>query len=273
MHKNEYKVIACDLDGTLIGSDMKLSPENYEAIRELTKQGVEIVPVTGRTLCEMKDVFDLPEIRYAIYSNGAAIFDKQTGETTFLGLGEHEVRFVYDLIQKYDTFTILHKDGKTFADKQKAQKLGEYNVCFNVKCLVKDYCTLVEDLDSKFLEGGIESIVVFFADINEREECRQAILKNPKLYAVGAWEHNLEIFFKAAGKGTALECLAGKLGLSMKDVISVGDSDNDMQMIHSAGEGLAVQNGCEALKKTADRMICSNDEHIMCYIQKHYFSK
>ncbi|MBR5615149.1 MAG: Cof-type HAD-IIB family hydrolase [Clostridia bacterium] len=270
---NNYKLIACDLDGTLIGSDLTLSKENYQAIKELTEQGVLIVPTTGRTICEMEDVFNLPEIRYVIYSNGAAIFDKQTGEKIFLGLDDSSSRFVSEVLEKYDVFTVIHKDGKTYADKEKAQRLYEYHVCLNVECLVKDVCILEENFKNRFLDGGIESVAIFFASKDEMEECREIIASNPDLYAVEGWDYNMEIFFRDAGKGNALKKLVKKLNIEMKNVISIGDSDNDRQMTILSGLGLVAQNGCESLKKVADKVICTNDEHVMSYVKKYYFDK
>ena len=104
---NKYKLIASDLDGTLVGSDMKLSRENKIAIKELSELDVQVVPATGRTLCEMQEVYNLPEIRYLIYSNGAAIYDKKTGENIFMGLNDELTRFVFDALEKYDVLNTV----------------------------------------------------------------------------------------------------------------------------------------------------------------------
>ena len=137
---NHYKLIACDLDGTLIGSDMNLSEENRRAIKELFDRGVMVVPISGRTLCEMKDVSDLPEVRYVIYSNGAAIYDKETGENTFLGLDDDTTRFLFDVLEPLDALTVLHKDGQTYADAERMQNPEHYHLSFNVDCMLKRYC-------------------------------------------------------------------------------------------------------------------------------------
>ena len=63
-----------------------------------------------------------------------------------------------------------------------------------------------------------------------------------------------------------------KLGIDMEDTISIGDSDNDIQMTLMAGLGLACENACDSLKKVADKIICTNDEHVIRYVQKNYFN-
>ena len=91
------------------------------------------------------------------------------------------------------------------------------------------------------------------------------------MHIVEGWECNLEIFFKNAGKDNALKRLAEKLNLDMKNVISIGDSDNDRQMTILSGLGLAVENACDLLKEAADKIICSNNESVVRYVIDHYF--
>ena len=86
-----------------------------------------------------------------------------------------------------------------------------------------------------------------------------------------AWERNLEVFFKDAGKGNALKILTEKLGVDMQEVLSIGDSNNDGQMTAMSGLGLATANACESLKEIADEVICTNDEHVVKYVLQHYF--
>ena len=269
---NDYRLIACDLDGTLMGTDLRLSEENLQAMKELTRQGVLIVPATGRTICEMREIFDLPEIRYVIYSNGAAIFDKKTGKSIILGLEGDTLGFVFDTVLKYDTFVVIHKDGKTYADKKKASELQKYHVSVNVEYLVNEYCTLVDDFEEQLPSRDVESVVVCFSNGEDVDACRKILSSNPDLHTAEAWEYNLEIFFKDAGKGSALEILAHKLNLGLENIISIGDSDNDRQMTSMSGLGLVTENGCDSLKEIADKVICSNDEHVMRYVKNHYFS-
>lgn len=268
-----YKLIACDLDGTLIGTDLTLSEENKGAIKELTEQGIIVVPTTGRTIVEMREVFDLPEIRYVVYSNGAAVFDKETGEEIFCGLNEELAHFVLTTLFKYDTFVVIHKDRKTYCDKEKLTRPADYNVCFNTVELVEQYCIKEDEFEKNALSGGnIENVAVYFANLDDMKECRKILESNPDIRAVEAWEYSLEIFSKKAGKGSALKLLTDKLGMDMQEIITIGDSDNDTQMTKMSGMGLATGNACEMLKEVADEVICTNDEHVMKFVKDKYFS-
>ncbi len=268
---NKYKMIATDLDGTLLGTNLKISEENRQAMSELTDRGVIMVPATGRTLCEIEDILNLPEVRYVIYSNGAAVYDKKTEESILFGIDGETLRFVFDTVLKFDIFMIIHKNGKTYADKKKMSNPGHYNLHETVVKLVNDNCILEEDFEKHYQGGTIESLVVFFANEEDIDICNSILLSNPDVQTVTAWASNMEILSKDAGKGCALKALAGKLDIVIEDVISVGDGDNDRQMISVAGLGLATENGRNELKEVADKVICSNDEHVMKYIKDNYF--
>ena len=262
-----YKMIATDLDGTLLGSDLKVSEENLKAIKEISEKGIMIVVATGRTLCETEDVLKIPEIRYVIYSNGAAILDKKTGENILVGLDGEDLRFVYETVSTFDTFSIIHKNGKTYAHKEKALRTEYYRLPDAFVELVNNNCVLEDDYEKAFMDGAIESVVVFFAKEDEMEACGKILSANKSVQAVKTCATNFEILSADAGKGTALKSLAKRLNIEIEDVIAIGDGDNDRHMISVAGLGLATENGGEELKAIADRIICSNDEHIMKYVQ------
>jgi len=268
-----YKLIACDLDGTLMGTDLTLSEENKRAIKELTEQGIIVVPTTGRTIVEMREVFDLPEIRYVIYSNGAVIADKETGEEIFCGLNEELAHFVLTTLFKYDTYVVIHKNGQTYCDREKLFRPEDYNVCYNTDELVKRYCIAEDEFERNSLNGGcVENVAVYFASLDDMKECRKILESNPDIRAVEGWEFSLEIFSKKAGKGSALKILTEKLGIDMQEIITIGDSDNDTQMTKMSGLGLAAGNACEMLKEVADEVICTNDEHVLKFVKEKFFS-
>ena len=123
-----------------------------------------------------------------------------------------------------------------------------------------------KDFSKHYKDGKVESIVAFFGKEEDVETCSIKLSENPGVQTVKAWASNLEILSSESGKGSALKILADRLGVEMKDIIAIGDGDNDRQMIEMSGLGFAVKNGSEELKEMADMVICSNDEHIMKYV-------
>ena len=80
--------------------------------------------------------------------------------------------------------------------------------------------------------------------------------------------NNLEICAPDVSKGSAIEALCEMLDTDIKRVAVIGDSENDITAFKTRAEKYAVSNACEEIKNLADKVICSNDENIMCYFEK-----
>ncbi len=269
-----YKIIATDLDGTLLNSKMELSAENKAAIEKFSAMGGHFVPATGRSLSEVaREVRALPEARYYITSNGAAVFDTKTGkaiiQNTIIG---QEKAFLLETLRKTRSIFTIHFDGVSYVDLDRrdhdlyrAYRMSELFIQH-----IEDKDDFVGDFD-RFCDEmeSIESCCCFFESEEKLEQCRAALLATGWFSVTASMPHNLEINSVRAGKGIALLELAKLLGISPATTIGVGDSINDMDNIQKAGLGLAVKNAHPDLLRIADRTICSNDEHIMDYILKN----
>lgn len=264
-----YQIIAVDLDGTLLDSHMNISPENNRAIHTLTNKGVQVVPATGRTLAEVDpQVRDHPDVRYVFCSAGAMIYDKITGKKYTRLMDVELTHKILDILADYDLTFCLHYDGKSYMkaadylDRFSRFEMSEY-----MKAFLGDVDIPVEDFDAFCRDNKqAEMFVIFFRDASQQKECKRRVDALGEVLTANSEPYNLEIIHKEAGKGAALLQLADILGVSHAATIAAGDSGNDYTMIRDAGLGLAVSNAFEEIKAIADRVICSNDEHIMEYI-------
>jgi len=272
----QYRIIACDMDGTLLNSDSKISKENLVAIERLADMGIHFVPTSGRTYCEIpKELIDNPKIRYIIGSNGAAVFDKHSDKRILTCLDKEKALKVYDILAKYGAYVSFRYDGKVFADssQQSSDTLDYLNVCAPHRECIK-MAVLKENL-REFVSGidYVEVFATFFHSNAQRDKCNLEIIELGNLKTVNTWDCNLEIFNAEAGKGSALIKLAESIGVEISDTIAVGDSENDISMIETAGLGLAMGNSVESIKQIADEVICDNDSHAIDYILKEYFDE
>ena len=266
----KYRAIASDLDGTLYNTKMQVSEENLKAIEEISRLGVEFVPTTGRTLAEMSPVLlENPNIRYVIYSNGSGIWDKKKNEHTYACISKDLAAKILDILASYEVHITVRAKGKTFINaKTQSKEMREYNrVSYYHGLVLDNHAERVEDFDA-FLRSldNIEVFSVFFHSDEEYAKCREVLSEISEISFVTTLAHNYEIFSARAGKANAIGALASLLGASTDEIISVGDSHNDMSMIRAAGLGLATGNANEDLKRAAKGVICSNDEHIAKYI-------
>lgn len=270
----KYKIIASDLDGTLLDDEGNISIENINAIKALGNKGVVFVPCTGRTYSEIPETIkNIPGVRYFIHSNGAVVYDRETGTRITNCIDKNTSKTVWDILSSFDAHLTFRHNGKFFADSrfQTNEFFEYYNVMVAHRIVVRDFSVMLDNFKKDGYElDNIEVFSAFFHNYEDKVRCREVIEQTKKLKTVEANEFNLEIMSVDAGKGTALCSLADMLGVLYDETIGVGDSDNDSSLITSAGMGLATSNACDSLKEIADEIICSNKEHIAEYILKHY---
>ena len=269
----DYKIIASDLDGTLLCGKDLVSPENWKAIAELKEQGVHFVPASGRAYMEMPLCLrESPLIRYYIYSDGAAIYDKETDTSYTLPLPKKKGHEVLDRIFQYPITIMLHANTQAYVEA--AHHSPEGYAQYGLNALWTEFALAydnpVENLQSfAYTLEQIDSLVPFFRNKADRELCKALFLQDPELLVAETDPNNLEIFSATAGKGNALMYLADILGVDRKATIAVGDSTNDSTMIQAAGLGLAMANSVPELAAIADRTVCHYKEHVVKYIQEN----
>ena len=277
MKKSEkrYKIVASDLDGTLLGLDQRASQENLDAIREITELGVEFIPATGRCLGEMPgDVSDCPDVRYIITSDGAAVWDKAEGRVALSRyIPKDLVKFMLDVTGEYNTFPIVHEGGEAYYDKARYTK--EYMDLTRVNDYFRDLIARTnigrDDFYSYLCASDkVELFCIFFSSDEDLKKCADIMLETGRLSVAQSAAHNLEIYSIDGGKGNTLKALAEQLSADISEVIAVGDSTNDSSLIATAGLGLAVENACPELKEIADEVICHFSEHSARYILENY---
>ena len=274
-NKRNYKIVASDLDGTLLNKKQVVSEENFCAIMEINRLGVEFVPTTGRAMNEIDlSLINSPDIRYIITSNGAVAFDKSIGKPILTRyISKNAVSLIFEAIRPYNVFLLVHVGGKTYFDKNKYNSefmnicgVGEY-----YGYIIGKYAEAVEDFESFLLSSDEVELMCLFFELDEGiRSCNQILENCGMLGAASPRIKYLEIYSSDAGKGNTLVALAEKLDVNIADVIAVGDSDNDFTMIEQAGLGLAVANACDALKEIADQTICDNSEHIAKYVLENF---
>lgn len=271
---SKYGIIASDLDGTLLNNAGVISEENLAAIREMTVRGIHFVPSSGRSFAEMPEqIRNCADIRYVIYSNGAAVLDRKTGERILCCLSREQSNEILDIISGYDVHITLRQGGECYVDaaEQGPEKYDYYHIGHAHAQITRDYGIHRADFkEFSYTLDDVDLYAVHFRHDHERVECRDRLLALGKYAVAEANAYSLEISALDAGKGWALHRLADHLGIDRAATIGMGDSDNDTTMIKAAGLGLAMANACDSLKAIADEIICNNEEHAVAYVLAHY---
>lgn len=269
-----YKLIVSDLDGTLLKNDMTVSRENEAAIQRLSEDGIVFSVSSGRTFSEIPQcVRDNPHIRYIAYSNGTAIYDKELHRNVVAnGISPKSAENALKILAEYETVTAVHCDGCAYFNGAYANDgtLEYYNINDYFKSIMLAM-TMTDDVTLKVKNAEVvEALVIFFHSDGELEECKTRLDELEGIKVTSSTAHNLELCSDKAGKGAALGELSSLLGIDGDGIIAIGDNENDVSMFEMARLGLAVGNASELTRELADEIICTNEEHIIEYVEKHY---
>ena len=262
------KLIAFDLDGTLLDDDKHLPPENLAALQAAHTQGIFLVPATGRILKALPEELLAPGLfRYFIFANGALVYDLQEQQALYRARIEPEL--AVRLCTYMDTLPVLYdcyRGDCGYMTQWMSDRAPEFfETEPHILKLVKSLRRPVPDLKQKIQEDGLplEKLQMFFRPERMDERARQLELVPqlfPELIASSSLRNNIEINSARAGKGNALRALCEKLDLDTSESVAFGDGLNDADMLRAAGRGCAMQNAVPAVKEAADVTVETNND-------------
>ncbi|MFU0783019.1 MAG: phosphoglycolate phosphatase [Thermoanaerobacterium thermosaccharolyticum] len=266
-----YKLVAIDMDDTLLTYDKQISRENLEALQKAHDSGIYVVISTGRIYASAYAYSEFLGFKpYIIASNGAMIRDDKDNEIYKSVLDIDLISYLIDLANRNDVYYHFYSDKIVYSPESssKYQKYGEWNRLYAETLRVK-----VEDIPkgsdfTKKLRDNIVKFVMFDEDVKKIKMVRAEIdkTKGDKLETTSSFYNNIEILNKGINKGNGLRILGEYLGVDRSEMVAIGDSENDTEMVEFAGLGVAMENAIEKLKKTADFITKSNMENGVAYV-------
>ena len=259
------KILAFDLDYTLLNSKKVIPPENIEALRYANERGAYIVPATGRIYRGIPDELRfLPFMRYFITANGSYIYDAV--EDRAPARAEIPLQEALDFFSFCDTIDALYdcyQDNWGFMTGDMLRIAPDIIPDPGVRRLIQTLRTPVPELKA-YLRGkgtDVQKLQLYFTDMELRARMLEELPQRfPNLAFSSSMPFNIEVNAPTATKGHALLALAAHLGLDREQVMAFGDGLNDISMIESAGVGVAMGNAVEAMRNVADRITATNDE-------------
>ena len=255
------KLIAIDMDGTLLNHQKEIPEENIRAIRKAAEAGVKIVICTGRMLTGVLPYFEQLDFagqdEYAILNNGCSTYKTSDWAlVTYADLSSEDVAFLAEVSSQYpDIFlTLTDNSGFTVLEEE-------------VPALVAYDASLVfTEAKPVTLESAMDSAPVFQAmylgesaalTIFQEEKAEQL---SQRFSTVRSQSYIFEAMPKGVTKASALAELAKLLGILPEEVMAIGDGNNDLEMIAFAGYGVAMGNATDAVKAIAKYQTSSCDE-------------
>ncbi|AJA49647.1 HAD-superfamily hydrolase [Clostridium pasteurianum DSM 525 = ATCC 6013] len=247
----KYELVALDIDGTILNSNMLITEETKIAVKLCKKNGVKVVLSSGRLSRSIKPYIERLDLNgYQVTLNGAVIKDADTG----------------NILEK---FTIPKND---YMDVLK--KLNKFNystIIFGVDTYYKNYdnediriIEKISGMNAEFISSFKDIVnptktLSIIEDIDSINVFRNKI-ESEKYTIIRTGYNHVEVVRKDIDKGTALKIIADKYNIPREKVLAIGDSENDIGMLKYAGKGIAMGNAYDNVKEISDEITASCDE-------------
>lgn len=288
MSKSPIRLIAYDLDGTMLNNDKKISEANLAALAEARAKGCVLLPATGRPLCMLYGpIIEVPGVRYVLTSNGAAIWDMGSDPYAtvhscrgdLMGTPEGELPpdarcialsplpvetaitvvetlrpFLPGVLKVFVSGKMLYEPA-SFQWEQENGKVGFRHEA-GLAAIVPNLSEALPAWD-----GQIEKVCMFFETDEKLQQARKALDQLPNIEVVQGAPDNLEVTSPGVDKGLGLEKACAALGIDPACALALGDSENDFAMLRRAGFAGVVANGFPEAKALADYISQADNDH------------
>ncbi|MFN1535327.1 Cof-type HAD-IIB family hydrolase [Vibrio jasicida] len=265
--KEITKIVASDLDGTLLAPNHQLSAYSKETLKALHEQGYTFVFATGRhhvDVASIRRTVGIPA--YMITSNGARVHDQNDQEMYSQNVPEDLVQPVIDTI-KTDPEILIHMyQNDDWLLNKDDEQLRDFHEEFTYKLYDQDNAP-TDGIAKVFFTHPArdhEHLVTFETKLREQFGDRLNIAFSTP------W--CLEVMSAGVSKGDALKAVAESIGLTLENTIAFGDGMNDVEMLSMAGKGLVMGTSHEKVMKALpnNEVIGSNaDDAVAHYLQDH----
>ncbi len=284
-----YRLLATDVDDTILAPDGSLPKVNHDALLELHRRGIVVVLSSGRPTVSLRQmayqIGDPDDTEYLISFNGArvtsAVSDRVVYERV---LSQEAVGRIMEYARPRGLF-VQGYGAEDFLVEYEDPRAEAYAAAAGMSYRV------VPDLAEALPKGSAKLLIIHEEEkIPPHQAALEELAREPAATAAGsrsagaqarpepAWvttrskKHYLEIVAPGVSKGTALRVLAEKLGIPIEETIAAGDSTNDREMLEAAGLGIAVANAREELKAVADVVLQRTaEEGSIAEVAERYF--
>lgn len=278
-----YKLIAIDLDGTLLNSYGLISEKNREAIKKAQENGVKIVLASGRTTNSVKSLAEeLGGNEYIICGNGSLIYDLKKDEIIYdKFIDKNKALQIIQICEQnsiyYNVYTEDMVIAKTldnnvlFYHQENSNKPDSKKTKINLVDNIYEYVKNLEGKNILKFTISDKSSIIFNSIIKKLRNIKNIDVldvahMSRKIIKSGTEEVSLEYYYteitsENVDKWNAVEWLAEKLEIEKEEIMAIGDNINDKLMIDNAGLGIAMGNSDPLIKEIADKTVANNNEN------------
>ena len=284
-----YKLVAIDLDGTMLNQYGIVTEETKQTIEQVQKQNVEVIIASGRPIDSIKTISnEIKSDKYFISGNGAILYDIQKDEIIYENtLKKQKVLDIIKICEENSIYYNIYTEKEIIAKsldcnvlyyfKENLKKEEENKTHINI---ISDIYEYIKNRDEKIIKITIcdktkiifNSIMRKLKEISEIEVLEVSHMSR-KMIRQGTEEVPIEYYYteisaKNVDKWGAIEMLAEKMQITKDEIITIGDNVNDKKMLENAGMGVAMGNSSPEIQKIAKYVTKSNGEDGVAYALK-----
>jgi len=271
----DVKLMAIDMDGTLLNSRNEISQRTKETIEKASNAGVKIVLATGRLLRSAINYSEILGLRKPIIaSNGAVMIDEDRNKLYEGSINMNIVEKVMDIGEKNNIYYHFY-DEDTFYSNVYIEEVIQFYESRDTKEENRIKFNIFEE-KQEIIENKDLNIYKFLfldEDIYKLNLLRDELNNVDEINVCSSWNNNIEVMGREVSKGTSLKNLCKELNILPEEVITIGDNENDISMLNYAGMGVAMGNAEEEVKEIADIITLDNDEDGVAEIIDKYVLK
>ncbi len=279
----DIKLIVTDLDGTFLNSNHVTIPqENIDAFKKAHERGIKVAIASGRTKILTDYLIEqLPFLDYLITSNGACVYDLNSGKEVCSTLIDYSQSVeIFKILDEYNLLYEIYFDGDCYMNSESYKMFTPENVAPHIYTLLKNFIKEVPDLAILLNGKGMEKLNILSLSAKQRKEIEERVSLFGDFSFASSFpmdecrDGNLEITHKNSNKGYAVKSLAETLGLTSENVMTFGDGENDCTMLKFADYSFAMANGGDYAKNSAKFITDSNDDcGVARAIKKYIFGE
>ena len=262
------KLIASDMDGTLLNHNHKIPKENVKLINFAKNQGIEFVVATGRAYYEALPALNEENINCDVISfNGGIVYDKNGNIISITPMLPKDLYYTIEILKSFDISYQLYTKN-TIYTKSIETDINAYIDLIRSNGYDPDvehlraeaqqkldvgYITEVENIELYLneKENPPIKIIAISNDISKLENAAKLLSENTSISVTSSGANNIEIMHKNATKGTSLKEIAKIYGINLENAVAIGDNLNDQAMLDIVGYSVAMKNGNTILKEQA----------------------
>ncbi|WP_311775193.1 Cof-type HAD-IIB family hydrolase [Alkalihalobacillus sp. TS-13] len=284
------KLIAIDMDGTLVNNNTTINEENVRVIKKAQEAGIHVIVATGRSYKEAVSPIKEAGLTLPIIAiNGAQMRDEEGTIKQSITLPKDTYYKADEVLGGHSIYYELYTNKGTFSDNpemaidiivdiiksanpevsnERAHELADYRINNGRIHTIEDYKEVVAEPDVE-----IYKLLAFSRNERDRKNALNDFLTFKDLAVSKSAEANIEITHRDAQKGIAVKQYAEELGIPMSEVMAIGDNYNDVSMFELAGYSVAMGNAEEDIKKLCTFVTKTNDESGVAFAIQTFMRK